>query len=61
MKLRIKFYYISVGYQASAALVFALMGKLPHALFAVFFAIMSWYGGEYWVKQYEEENNKQDK
>ncbi len=51
MRLRIKLYYLATGFQIMGAFFFALMGRLPYALMAVFFAITSWYAGEYWLNE----------
>lgn len=56
MRLRIKFYYASVGFQVAGAFLFALLGRLGHALLASVFAMLGWYLAEHHLNK--ELNNK---
>ncbi len=51
MRLRVKLYFVAVGYQCAAAMLFAVMGRIGYAMMAVFFAVTAWYGGNYWVEE----------
>lgn len=51
-----KLLYMSSGFQVMGAIVFALCGKLGHAMLAVFFAMVGYYGGQFW-ENYKDEDN----
>ena len=48
MILRAKLGYMSAGFQAAGALVFALVGKIEWSMIAVFFGYMGWMSGEFY-------------